>query len=301
MKRIGSYKNGNYVVHMFDDGTKVRVNNLDFFSPSFPESIDMKICNRCDMGCPMCHEQSVYNGALADLNHPILNSLHPYTELAIGGGNPLEHPDLESFLRRMRDWNVICNMTVHVEHFIEYYDTLRHYRDEGLIHGLGISVNQFIPQTVVDAIKDFPNAVIHVIAGIVSLETLETLYDQDLKILILGYKDFGRGHVYGALHPNITFAIDDLAKMLPSLADHFALISFDNLAIKQLGLKDKISKQKWDACYMGDDGQFTMYIDLVNQEYAISSVSTRHPLFSDNIDDVFKAVQKEKNGGTERE
>jgi len=53
MKRIGSYKNGNYVVHMFDDGTKIRANSLDFFSAAFPESMDMKICNRCDMGCPM--------------------------------------------------------------------------------------------------------------------------------------------------------------------------------------------------------------------------------------------------------
>ena len=54
MKYLGSYHNGNYKVYMFDDGTKIRANKLTTLEPDFPESIDMKICNRCDRGCAQC-------------------------------------------------------------------------------------------------------------------------------------------------------------------------------------------------------------------------------------------------------
>ena len=49
-----------------------------------------------------CHEQSGPHGVHGDLNNPLLDTLHPYTELAIGGGNPLEHPDLIPFLQKMK-------------------------------------------------------------------------------------------------------------------------------------------------------------------------------------------------------
>ena len=51
MKRIGEYQNGNYTVKIYEDGTKIRENDLDFFESEFPENIDIKITNRCNMGC----------------------------------------------------------------------------------------------------------------------------------------------------------------------------------------------------------------------------------------------------------
>ena len=117
MKKIlGTYENGNYTVMLLSDGTKIRFNNKATMKVDFPESIDMKISNLCNMGCPMCHEQSVPDGELANLSHPLLDSLHPYTELALGGGNVLEHPDLFPFLSKMKDQKVICNMTLHLVH-----------------------------------------------------------------------------------------------------------------------------------------------------------------------------------------
>ena len=89
MKELSIYRNGNYDVYLFDDGTKIRhrpdeVPDDQQMIPAFPESIDLKISNRCDIGCPQCHEKSVPNGELADLNDPILNTLQAGTELAIG-------------------------------------------------------------------------------------------------------------------------------------------------------------------------------------------------------------------------
>lgn len=53
------YKNGNYMVSInLKDGTKIRANNLDHFTPDFPESMDLKITDYCDMGCVFCLKPS---------------------------------------------------------------------------------------------------------------------------------------------------------------------------------------------------------------------------------------------------
>ena len=54
MNLIGKYKNGNYTVMLFEDGTKVRYNDLDNLTPSFAESMDVKLTDKCSVGCPFC-------------------------------------------------------------------------------------------------------------------------------------------------------------------------------------------------------------------------------------------------------
>lgn len=290
-KVLGSYRNGNYMVTICDDGTKIRHNNEDSLIAAFPESIDMKISNRCDMGCPQCHEQSVPNGKLAPLYHPLLDSLHPYTELALGGGNILEHPDLEDFLERMAARHIICNATLHLHHFLTNYDYLLKLSRSGLIHGLGVSVNSLIDEETINKIKSFPNAVVHTIAGVMPWSGYVALANRGLKILILGYKAYGRGVNYLCEESDkIRENIEVLRQRLPYLMGRFSLISFDNLALEQLQIRELVGEETWEKYYMGDDGQYTMYIDLVKQEYATSSVSPRMPIDSDKIEELFKRV-----------
>ena len=297
MKRkiIAQYKNGNYNVMLYNDGTKIRFNNENYMEAEFPESIDCKISNRCDMGCPMCHEQSVPNGALANLNHPIFDSLHAGTELALGGGNVLEHTGLEDFLMRMRDQGVICNMTIHLDHFIRKFETIQDYVNSNLIHGVGVSINTPIPDEVINYLVRVPNLVVHVIAGIVPWETLVKLSNNNIKLLILGYKTWGRGIQYAENHNEIQQNIHTLETRLPYLMEHFALVSFDNLALEQLHMRDHVSDEEWERCYMGDDGTHTMYLDMVEEKYAVSSVSTREPIFSNDIRVLFASVRRRKN------
>ena len=42
-KLLAHYTNGNYEVALFDDGTKIRKNDLDNLTPSFAESNDITI------------------------------------------------------------------------------------------------------------------------------------------------------------------------------------------------------------------------------------------------------------------
>lgn len=294
-KLIGTYKNGNYTVAIFDDGTKIRRTNDDEFIPSFSESIDFKITNYCDAGCAYCHENSTKNGLHGDImNMKFIDTLHPYTEIACGGGDPLSHPDLIPFLKKLKSKRVIANITVNQKHFMEKQDFVKSLVDRGLISGLGVSLvdpnKEFI-----DTLVKYPNAVLHVINGVESATDLNPLRGKGIKILILGYKVLRRGEsFYDSFEDVIEQSKTSIKEDLPNLINDFKVVSFDNLAIKQLGIKEFLTDEEWDEFYMGNDGFVTYYIDGVNEEFALSSTSLiRHKLL-DSIDDMFDVIRTKK-------
>lgn len=297
MNLLGSYKNGNYTVSIFEDGTKIRENDLDFFEADFPESMDIKITNKCDMGCVFCHENSTACGEHGKiLEVPFLENLHPYTELAIGGGNPLEHPDLKEFLIRCKELKLIPSMTVNQTHFLSSLDFIKELVDNKLIYGLGISlVNP--TDDFIEKVKLFPNAVIHIIAGVVTDHQLEKIANKNLKILLLGYKQFRKGlDLYNRYEKDINQKIGYIRRKLALLLKQFKVVSFDNLAIKQLNVHSLLTEEQWDNFYMGDDGTHTMYVDMVKEQYAVSSTSTHRRYFTDGqlIESMFSDVKQDK-------
>lgn len=304
MKILGQYRNGNYDVTIYSDGTKVRENDLNFFDAEFPESMDIKITNCCDLGCPMCHEDSTPEGAHGDiLTLPFINSLRPYTELAIGGGNPLAHPDLIEFLQQLKDRNLIANITVNQFHFMKNIPLLTELTEQGLIHGLGVSYtggNYGSTMAFIDQITAFPNAVIHVINGIITVEQLSWLSGWDLKILILGYKDFRRGVKYREKElEQILHCKGRLYEELPAIigGEWFTAVSFDNLAISQLDVKRLMCDSEWNEFFMGDDGRdgelssASMYVDAVKGEFARNSCSESRYTITDDIVEMFKFLK----------
>lgn len=300
MKILGSYKNNDYTCTMFSDGTKIRWNDKDSFNPIKPESIDLKISNRCDMACAMCHENSTPDGKHGDiLNLPFIETMFPYSEVAIGGGNPLTHPDLIEFLERLKERKIIASMTVNQMHFMQNIDLLKELTDNKLIYGLGISYIGGRHSNCIEAIKQFPNAVVHVINGIVHMDSLEALSHNDLKILVLGYKEFRRGKtLYDECGSQIDYLKTQFYDLLPKIVNDgwFKCISFDNLAIKQLEPKRLMSDEDYSQFFMGIDGEYTMYIDSVNRQFAKSSVSTERYDLMDDIADMFKVIKDGVNG-----
>ena len=85
----GVYKNGNSICKInLDNGTKIRETKDDYWDLAFPESLDLNIGNRCDGGCPFCYINATPNGIDAELlNVPFIDTLHPYTEVAINGNS----------------------------------------------------------------------------------------------------------------------------------------------------------------------------------------------------------------------
>lgn len=294
MNILGEYDNGNYHVTLYRDGTKVRENDLPFFEASFPECIDIKITDYCDQGCTYCHENSTVHGKHGDLFVSFIRTLQPFTELAIGGGNPLSHPNLEEFLIVLKERNIVANLTVNQNHFMQYASTIRQFIANNYIKGLGISLTDSKDEKFYALIKDLRNVVIHTINGITTAEDYRQMFGRNLKILILGYKNIRRGQIHKAVYSETVGANQrELQHLLPSMFNKFNVISFDNLALDQLEVKRMVSKFVWEESYMGDDGQFTMYVDLVNREFASSSTSSIRYDLLDNIDDMFRMVQNE--------
>ena len=297
MNLLGIYKNGNMRTRIFSDGTKIRETEDDEFIPEFAENMDIKISNYCDMGCKFCHEGSTKNGKHGDiLNQRFIETLHPYQEVALGGGDATSHPDLVPFLHKLKDRKVIVNMTVNQRHFEQKQELIKKLVDEKLIYGLGVSLVNPTDEFI-SLIQQYPNAVIHVINGILKPSDVEILSDKNLKILILGYKQLRRGgDWYSEDHENITVKQMWLKKNLENIIEHFKVVSFDNLAIEQLEVQRLMSREEWDEFYMGDDGSMTYYIDMVEQKFARSSTADfdkRYDLL-DSVDEMFKKIVSEQ-------
>ena len=295
-KVLGIYRNGNTMTTILDDGTKIRETNDDEFVAAFPENIDIKITNQCDMNCPMCHENSYENGKHGDImNAKFIDSLHPFTELAIGGGNALAHPDLIPFLKKLKARQIIPNLTVNQTHFMREQELIRELVDSELIYGIGVSFNS-ATQEFLDTIKQYKNAVVHVINGVITYGQMEFLADNDLKVLILGYKDFRRGINYKQTAGAYIEANQiNLKTYLKDFIPRFRVLSFDNLAIEQLDVRSLMSDEQWNEFYMGDDGSFTMYVDMVAGVFAKNSVAALDKRYAlrGTIDEMFAVIRKE--------
>lgn len=295
MNIIGRYQNGNYTVTILSDGTKIRENDLDFLEPAFAENCDVKITDKCDGGCAFCYEGCTPNGKHGDILNPkFLDTLHPYTEMAING-NDLSHPDLVPFMHKMKEKNIFLNMTVNQIHFERHFDTIKQWIDDKLIYGLGVSLREPTDEFI-DMVKQIPNAVIHTINGVTSVHDLTLLAGHHLKVLILGYKHLRRGGTYYADNDEFVNALqEDLDKYLfPEIIrnDWFDVVSFDNLAIKQLHIQEHMPKEQWDEFYMGNDGNYTFYIDMVEGTFGKNSLATERFPIMDNIDDMFNKVKE---------
>lgn len=297
MELLGSYNNGNTMNHIFSDGTRIRETEDDEFRFDFASNMDVKICNFCDRGCPFCHEGSTQDGKFGDiLNEKFIETLHPYQEIAIGGGDATAHPDLIPFLEKLKAQKVIANITVNQVHFEKKQDLIRKLVDEKLIYGLGVSlVNP--TESFINLVKRYPNAVIHVINGVLKASDVAALENNDLKMLILGYKHLRRGNDYFDSDViNIKKNQEWLYENLGAILSKFKVVSFDNLALEQLDVRRLLSDRQWEEFYQGEDGTSTYYIDMVERKFAKSSTAPfdkRYDLL-DSVDEMFQVVLSEK-------
>ena len=291
-KLLAKYRNGNYDVYLYDDGTKIRKNDLDELIPEFPESFDLKITNYCEMNCPMCHEMSNTLGKHSDvLNEKFIETMHPGTEVAIGGGMVTSYPDLEQFLIKLKKLKVFPSITVHQEEYKRNKEFIKSLIDRKLIWGLGVSIKT-LDTDLIDEIIKYDNSVIHTIAGYTSLGIFQYLRDVNAKILVLGFKNWGRGEIYLEEHPEIKQSNKRLEDELFNSDKQFKVLSFDNLALAQLNVKDHIPEEVWNMFYQGNDGYATMYIDAVERSYGLNSTSPNRYAIGDlTIDEMFNNIK----------
>lgn len=297
---MSSYINGNYYVEInAKTGTKKyrALRQGEDFHAEFPDSIDLKITDKCNIGCPFCHESSTSQGNTANLIN-LQKSLgqlpkgYPI-EIALGGGDILECPTLTlPLIEWLHDQGKIVAGTFNVK------SLLRTLTADGIkiirkLDNIGISIDRSLTldekNTLCTSVSCATSWVYHVILGIISPRDLRYILRETSpwgdRVLILGYKQFGRGKFTNPLTPELIKEYRDIIwevswnKGNLSYAEVKRMktvraIGFDNLALEQLDLKNHVHPQIWEKLYLGDEFTNTMYIDGVKGEYAPTSRST---------------------------
>lgn len=286
MQILNQYENGNVLTTLYVDGTRERL--ILGGSPvfNFPENIDVKITNYCDMDnvCLYCHEKSNKLGVHGNLNNLLtkLEGLPAGVELAIGGGSTTSHPNLTDFLVAAKLKGFICNLTVNQLHLKQDDKLIENLINNDLIKGVGISYRSDYNRYLLKYAQ-YEHTVIHLIAGIDDYSVINSLYKLGFrKFLVLGYKTFGNGTDYYNENKQLINRNIQMWKM--KIAQYFntdMIISFDNLAINQLNIKRFLSNTEWDLFYQGDDFTCSMYIDAVEETFAPTSRSAARVKFKE--------------------
>lgn len=279
----------------------------------FPELVDLKISDYCDLGCSFCYQNSTRRGKHGDLQviKDIISKLgHLGTfEIAIGGGEPLQYPHLEEVLRHARACGVTANFTTK-----DYKALAQNIELAHLVGGIALSVSTI--EDVYEAAKCLsmvsPSEVSRLSFQIpVGAQTYEQFVElieaintySIRRITLLGYKMVGRGtaskyHSFedklggvffkqepyrwdetrfytAAVYPNLSVGIDtQLAQVAPSFIAN-------------------LPSQVVDKVVMYKEGLHSCYIDAVKQQIAPSSYCSTElyqPLIIDQIGDIFNEI-----------
>ena len=123
------------------------------------------------------------------------------------------------------------------------------------------------------------------------------LADNRCKVLVLGYKERGRGIDYETDNlSNIKDNKDWLYEHLEDLTRRCKVLSFDNLALDQLDVRRLLTDEEWEEFYMGDDGGYTFYMDLVAGTFSKNSLcEERFPIGEKSIDEMFQFIRTHYN------
>ena len=252
-----------HIVDLKPDGTRIDIGN-GFYD--YPLSLDLKITNYCETGCPWCHESSGPLGKHSDpgLLLEKLKGLPRNTEIAIGGGNPLSHPKLGEIFRGLSDFGYITKITIRDK------DITKSLHIPSEVKGLGISVTPGIsPKKYLDFISSRENLVAHMILGINTIEDYIEVKKYFPRILWLGFKTWGR---------NKDSKLPDINELRRKIIQDLyygrsGILAFDNLGINQLNLKSAFLKNEWEKYYLGPEFTSSMYVDAVKGEFAGYSTS----------------------------
>jgi hypothetical protein len=200
---------------------------------------------------------------------------------------------LEILLDENKSRKIISNITVDQHTAVKRFTEIRKLLNHEKIHGLGISITRQTDE-LSEILSSFGNnVVLHVIAG--NLDDSIIGFLSGRKVLVLGYKIFNRGQDYwNENKKSIERNIDWLKSYLPRLKENVRTLSFDNLALGQLDVRNtlNVSDEDWNIRFQGyddktkdEDGNIicsTMYVDLPGMSVARNSTSSR--IFSLDLD-----------------
>jgi hypothetical protein len=271
-----NYNNGNALVKLYEDGTRV-IQYEDTLQLDYPLNIDIRASTACSFGlnpktgeafCTFCHESATTDGTECDYKslQEKLIGLPKGIELAIGANQITV--ELCGFLHWCKSQDYIVNLTINQGHIKRDETTIKSLIEMNLIKGLGISYRSSLNWRIPQFVLDYEHTVIHVIAGIDSIEDVLLLKDKGVKkVLVLGEKNFGFNEGKVDL---TTRSHREWYWWIAKLFSTFDIVSFDNLALEQLNIKRFFSDESWEVF---NQGEHSFYINAVDKYFAPSSRS----------------------------
>lgn len=289
------YKNGNYWVAfggMFEEGKRYctrgrirfNVTKDDKLVPEWPELIDLKITDQCKFACPQCFMGSSPKGKHADLwfMKSLINEIpeRVKVEFSIGGGNPLEYPEIGELLEHIHDKGHIANITIKADDIptlIKDRKMSKMFKD--YVDGIGVSVFNEEDLGLVKKLYDKFNGnnyvygqklfhiVVHVIPEYLGIEKSVAIVKKAksmgyFPILFLGYKTLGRGADCKYNH----FTDDELKKLFGDETWINIDTTFANRYSEYIKANfEHASTVTWN------EGEFSMYVDAVEEKAYKSS------------------------------
>jgi len=238
-------------------------------SAPWPELADISISNHCSKQCNFCYRNSKPDGSFISLSNYkfILDNLSDKKwgkvfQVAIGGGEPTEHPDLIEILKITRQRGIIPNYTTNGEIVsMEILDATKKF-----CGAVAISINNFTI-TKQEIIKKFINKKIktniHFILSKKSINNAVKIlngdFDEYLKgvnsVIFLTYKPFGRAIKENMLEKGVSF--NNFIKLIdkPKTKLRFG---FDACFVPTLMKYTSVNTDFIDSC---ECGFFSVYID----------------------------------------
>ena len=292
---------GQWVLFNQKNGTKIRADlglSPDPWVSLAPELVDMKITDRCDLGCKFCYQGSGPDGVDGQVLWRWARAFayHKVFEVAIGGGEPTLHPDLPALLREFAEEGIVPNFSTASLSWLDSRALC--YAVHEHVGAVGVSVGGR-PRPYIDEVfsawkeADLPMSKLslHVAMGTVDdwwfSNILSRAADAEVSVVLLGFKRVGRGAQYTDFKP-YPWWTEKVAKLredgrCPRLAIDTTLAAENPGVLKALGIPPWLYEVK--------EGRHNMYIDAVSGKAGPSSFCPPEQLVAvepETIADVFQ-------------
>lgn len=239
------------------------------FAP-VPELADISISNHCTKGCSFCYRNSLpnyefmsvedYCYVLKAMNHPDYGNVF---QVALGGGEPLEHPDFLSIIDKTIQNGIVPNFTTNGIHLTpQLCKSLR--GKVGAVALSIVSISDYFEEKVSLLLQEGIKANLHYVLSSQNIkeatEIVKGKFNEKVNgvnaIIFLTYKPSGR-----ADKNNIIKNDSLLNDFLIAVEQNNALqpkMGFDACFVPMLLNNTNISSELIDTC---EGGYFSVYID----------------------------------------